>query len=342
MGSVKDLVVTEPSEDDKPGRGRFVFSDRYSVFDWGEMPDHIEGKGMALCLTTAYFFEKLQALGIASHYLGLTEKGEARRLTELQFPQQSMEIKLLRVLEPGMKDGAYDYSVYKKERANFLIPLEIIYRNSLPEGSSVFNRLKAGSLKLENLGLTKIPSPGQVMGEPLIDVSTKLEASDRYLGWEEAKEIAGLAPGELEQIKKITLRVDDFITAEVERVGLVNEDGKIELGFDERRNLMLLDAVGTLDECRFTFEGMPVSKEIARIFYRPTPWYQEVEEAKKKDELNWRALVGSAPPNLPPGLKDLISQLYRASCNEITRRRWFAGVPSIREILGKIKAALSG
>jgi phosphoribosylaminoimidazole-succinocarboxamide synthase len=342
LGSVKDLAVIERPIDSRPGRGQFVFSDRYSVFDWGEMPDHIEGKGMALCLTTACFFERLEEMGIGSHYLGLRESHEVKGLAQLESPQSSMEIKLLRVLEPQVKDGTYDYSIYRKERVNFLIPLEIIYRNSLPEGSSVFNRLKAGSIKLEDLGLSQMPSPGQILDKPLIDVSTKLEASDRYLGWEEAREIAGLDWDELEKVKKITLVVDEFISREVGRVGLANEDGKIELGFDEKRNLILLDAVGTLDECRFTFESMPVSKEIARIFYRTTPWYQEVEEAKRKDKLNWKALVRDAPPNLPPKLRDLISQLYKASCNEITQRTWFPGVPSIGEILGEIRVAFPG
>ena len=44
MGSVKDLQVIKQATRDVMGVGRFHFSDRYSVFDWGEMPDHIEGK----------------------------------------------------------------------------------------------------------------------------------------------------------------------------------------------------------------------------------------------------------------------------------------------------------
>jgi len=36
----------------------------------------------------------------------------------------------------------YDYSVYTSRLKNFLIPLEIIYRNGLPEGSSVFKKLE--------------------------------------------------------------------------------------------------------------------------------------------------------------------------------------------------------
>ena len=68
MGSVKDLIILESPTKEKAGRGRFVFSDRYSVFDWGEMPDHIDNKGLALCIAAAYFFEKLQEKNIATHY----------------------------------------------------------------------------------------------------------------------------------------------------------------------------------------------------------------------------------------------------------------------------------
>jgi len=64
MGSVKDLMVLEQPDSAKPGRARFIFSNRYSVFDWGEMPDHLNHKGEALALLSAYFFEKLEAMGI--------------------------------------------------------------------------------------------------------------------------------------------------------------------------------------------------------------------------------------------------------------------------------------
>ena len=50
MGSVKDLQIIKKPTQEAMGVGRFLFSDRYSVFDWGEMPDHIEGKGAACVL----------------------------------------------------------------------------------------------------------------------------------------------------------------------------------------------------------------------------------------------------------------------------------------------------
>ncbi|MEO0260619.1 MAG: phosphoribosylaminoimidazolesuccinocarboxamide synthase, partial [candidate division WOR-3 bacterium] len=280
MGSVKDLIVLKNPEDKKPGIGRFIFSDRYSVFDYGKMPDEIEDKGKSLCIVSAYFFEKIEEMGIKTHYIGVVEEGKVKKLKDLKNPTNIMEIKLLRVLKPEVKEGIYDYSIYKKEKFNFLIPLEIIYRNSLPEGSSVFKRLKEGKLSLKDIGLEKMPEPGEILPSPFIDVSTKYEDTDRYISFDEAKELVNLKDEEIEKIKKVALFINSLITEEVKKIGLFNEDGKFEFGFDENRNIILVDAVGTLDECRFTYKNIPVSKEIARIYYRKSSWFKEVEEAK--------------------------------------------------------------
>jgi len=336
MGSVKDLIVVEKPLKNRTGRGRFIFSDRYSVFDWGEMPDHIPSKGKSLCISAAYFFEKLESMGIKTHYLGLVGDNKMKKLSNLKRPADTMEVKLVRVFKPLQKGSTYDYSIYKTENNNFLIPLEIIYRKSLPEGSSVFKRLKEGNLELKDFDLQEAPLPGQILDKPFLDVSTKLEASDRYLGWKEAKEIACLNDHEIEEIKRLTLLINKLIGQEANKIGLKCEDGKIEFAFDEDRNLVVVDVLGTLDECRFTFEGMPISKEIARLYYRETPWFKELIDAKKKDELSWKDKVNLSPPPLPPRLKELISIAYCAFTNEITGRVWFPKIPAMKEILEEI------
>lgn len=340
MGSVKDLQVLVPPTGEAGGVGRFSFSDRYSVFDWGEMPDHIPHKGASLCLVSAYFFERLEEKGVRTHYRGVVEDGAVKRLAELTGPAAVMEVGLLQVIEPAVKEDGYDYSVYQERKGNFLIPLEVIYRNALPPGSSVFRRLREGSLKPEDLGLAEMPVPGQVLDRPLLDVSTKLEASDRYLSWAEAKELAGLTEGEVAEIKRAALLIGALIAGEAGKAGLVNEDGKVEFGFDGERNLLVVDALGTLDECRFTFQGVPVSKEAARIFYKETAWYREVEEVKKKNKIGWKELVKQSPPPLPLRLKELISLLYCAYANEVTGRVWFTGIPPLAEVVREIRQYL--
>jgi len=338
MGSVKDLTVLDKPAREHPGRGRFVFSDRYSVFDWGKMPDLIANKGPALCIAAAYFFEILEENGISTHYLGLVEDGALKPLSGLSKPVNVLETKLYRVLQPKLTDkNTYDYQVYKQEDSNYLIPLEIIYRNSLPRGSSVFNRLKEGNIYLKDLGIKELPEEGVKLNRPYLDVSTKLEASDRYLSWREAQQISQLSEDKIGEINAITLRINQMISTKVQKTGLKNEDGKFEFALDEKRNIVLVDVLGTLDECRFTYQGMPVSKEIARLYYRKSDWYQEVLKAKDKDLTNWKKYIKINPEPLPVRLKLLISNVYCAFTNEITGKEWFKGIPSLRKILEEIQ-----
>ncbi|MEM1607618.1 MAG: phosphoribosylaminoimidazolesuccinocarboxamide synthase [Candidatus Bathyarchaeia archaeon] len=349
MGSVKDLEIIRKPTAESMGVGRFHFSDRYSVFDWGEMPDHIDGKGASLCLMGAYCFERLEEKGIRTHYRGLVDElGRIVHFDELEEPTNIMEINLVNVYRPRVyvENGKlkYDYSIYTPKLRNYLLPLEIIYRNGLPEGSSVFKRLEQGLITLKDLGLDHMPKPGERLSKPIFDVSTKLEEGDRYISWDEARRIAGLTEWEVEEIKDVLLKVNETITEVAERAGLVNEDGKIELAFDPERRLMVVDVVGTLDECRFTYRDIHVSKEVARIYYRRTEWAKEVDEAKRRAREqgveNWKTLVKTAPPKLEPKLKTLISQMYMAAANEITGRKFF-DTGRLADILEELQDLLS-
>ncbi len=342
MGSVKDLEVLKAANFNSPGRARFIYSDRYSVFDWGEMPDTIPEKGAAITLLGAYFFEKLEKLNIPTHYVGLVENGEVRKLSDINRVANTMEIDLLPVIHPELTGDQYDYSAYGDLKGQHLIPLEIIYRNNLPPGSSVFKRLREGKITPQDLGLENPPTPNQKLETPIIDVSTKLEITDRYISWKEAGQISGLSDQEISELKDLTRLVNNFISDEYSKIGLVNEDGKIEVGFDSERRLMLVDVLGTLDECRFTLNGMPVSKEIARVYYRNTPWYQAVEEAKKTDRQNWKKICRLQPEPLPIEMKKLISQVYCACTNEITENEWFKDIPPMKDILEEIRGYLNG
>jgi phosphoribosylaminoimidazole-succinocarboxamide synthase len=349
MGSVKDLQIISKSTPEAMGVGRFLFSDRYSVFDWGEMPDHIDGKGAALCLMGAYCFEQLENLGIKTHYRGLVNaKGKAVKIAELKAPSTTMEVALVNVYRPKTtvvnNKIIHDYSIYTSALKNCLIPLEIIYRNGLPEGSSVFKRLAQGKVTLKDLGLDHQPTPGETLKKPIFDVSTKLEETDRYVTWTEAQKIAGLTNSELGDAQSVLLKADEVITKAAANASLKNEDGKIELAFDDKRKLMVVDVLGTLDECRFTYEGEHVSKEVARQFYKKTSWYSDLEEAKKEAETkgiqDWKSLCKSKPPKLNEELKTVISQMYMSVANEMTKTNLFDS-PKLGEVINAYKNYMS-
>ena len=337
MGSVKDLDISKAPTDNEPGQGCFNFSDRYSVFDWGEMPDHIPHKGEALCLITAYFFEKLEEKGIKTHYRGIKENGKTKKLSELNHPSGQLEVSLVRVIEPEYDNGEYDYSFYDNKVSNCLIPLEVIYRNTLPKHSSFRTRAEKGVIDINDYGLEKMPPPGTTLDQPIFDVSTKLEASDRYISWKEAKKIAGLNDKELSQAQELLAEVNNLITREVKQAGLKNLDGKIELAFDSNRELMVVDAVGTPDECRFAYNGFSISKEAVRKYYRQTEWHQEVTQAKKNYGKDWKQKVATSPEPLPEKILDLISQLYMVCTNEVTGIQWFDNISSFSEIRSQLQ-----
>ena len=345
MGSVKDLEVIKKPTRQAMGIGRFVFSDRYSVFDWGEMPDRIDGKGAALCLMGAYCFEQLEKKGVKTHYRGLVgSNGKPVKFSGLKQPSSTMEVSLVNVYKPQTsvinRKIMHDYSNYTTNLKNCLIPLEIIYRNGLPEGSSVFKRLEQAKITLTDLGLDHYPKPGEQLAKPIFDVSTKLEETDRYITWQEAQKIACLTDEELADVKAVLLKADETITEVASKAGLKNEDGKIELAFDEKRKLMIVDVVGTLDECRFTYDGVHVSKEVARQFYKKTSWYDDLEQAKKTAEAkgiqDWKALCKTQPSKLDAQLKAIISEMYMAAANEMTNRKLFAA-PKLSEVIAKYK-----
>jgi phosphoribosylaminoimidazole-succinocarboxamide synthase len=338
MGSVKDLYVLKKPDINSEGEGRFIFSDRYSVFDWGEMPDHIENKGASLCILSSYFFNLLEKNNIKTHFIGLVENEKIKKYEEISEPTNIMQVKMVRVIKPvyNKERNIYDYSAYKYETKNYLIPLEIIYRNKLTEGSSVFKRLKSGSITYKDLGLDHEPKIGEVLNPPLLDVSTKLEHFDRYLSWEEAKHISNLTDKKLDQLKNLILKINKIITEECKKADIENVDGKFEFAFDRNGEIMVVDVLGTPDECRFLYNDFHISKEFARRWYRKTKWYEEVEKAKKEYGDDWKKNVKIQPDKLPEKMKNLISQMYMSVTNAITGKKFF-NVPEIKIIIDELK-----
>lgn len=331
MGSVKDLEVLEEPTSDSVGRAVFRFSDRYSIFDWGSMPVKIDRKGEVLAMMGAYTFERLGEAGIETHYLGMEEGGEVKKLDDLEAPSRRMHIKLVNVLEPEFKDGRYDYSIFRDPPVdNYLIPLEIIFRNRVSEGSSARKRYSPRELGLD---LDEWPEGPVSLDEPLIEPSTKLEEQDRYIDETEAEKIAGDAS--MEEIYEIAGRSNRIITDRAEKSGMRHDDGKLEFLYIDG-NVVVGDVAGTFDENRFTFEGRQVSKEVLRQAYkREQPdWVKKVEEGKERAKLEgieeWKNLVDVEPR--PLGFEDLVSEMYQAGANKYIGKRFF-DVRDISEVM---------
>ena len=77
------------------------------------------------------------------------------------------------VIKPGLTDGVYDYAAYAERPMDALVPLEIIFRFGVPNGSSLMKRV-GNDEYLAELGLSTKPNFGDLFEEPVIEYSTKL------------------------------------------------------------------------------------------------------------------------------------------------------------------------
>jgi phosphoribosylaminoimidazole-succinocarboxamide synthase len=326
MTSVKEFRVEREPTATATGRGRFAFTDDYSVFDWGAMPDGIPGKGRSLCTMGAFNFELLEAEGVPTHYRGVGP--DAAPLGDLTDPPRELAIELVQVPTLPFVDGDYDYDAFHAAAGeNYLVPLEIVFRNAVPVGSSLRERASPADYGLD---LERWPDEAVSLPEPAVEFSTKYEEQDRYLDRAEADRIAGAA--DVDALEALARDVNRVVTDRAAETGFVHEDGKIECLYHDG-TVAVADVVGTFDENRFAYDGQEVSKEVVRQYYRRADpaWVAAVSEAKaeadRRDVADWRSLCAAEPDRLPAPVVDAVADLYAAGANAYTGAEWFDAPP---------------
>ena len=346
MTSVKEFLIDRPADGTDLGHGRFVFTDAYSVFDWGQMPDPIEHKGASLCTMGAFNFELLEENHIPTHYRGVIDPAGGEEPADLEDTEglpTEMAIELTQVPDlpyegPAADHEGYDYEAYHDAAGeNYLIPLEIVFRNTVPVGSSLRKR---GTPEEYGLDVETWPDEPVSLPEPIVEFSTKYEEQDRYLDREEAATIAGAA--ELDRLEELALAVNHIITERAASVGLTHEDGKIECLYHDG-TIKVADVLGTFDENRFSYDGQQVSKEVIRQYYkREQPdWVAAVSAAKREVALSadadWRPLCDIEPMSLPDAVLAAASDMYAAGANAYTGSDRF-DAPPLAEAVAAVRS----
>ncbi len=354
MTSVKNFRVDDPATADELGRGAFVFTDDYSVFDWGKMPDRIPDKGASLCIMGAFNFELLEEEGVPTHYRGVVvDSGEQRSADNRQQPDEAeerpleaaldagytpteMAIDLTQVPELPFADGSYDYDAYHDAAdENYLVPLEIVFRNRVGTGSSLRSRTDPAD---HGLDYDEWPDEAVDLPDPIIEFSTKYEEQDRYLSRAEADDIAGSVS--IDDLEAVARDVNRIVTEQADQAGFVHQDGKIEcLTYDGE--IRVADVVGTFDENRFSYEGTQVSKEVIRQYHKRTQpdWVDAVSEAKarasEEDVADWKSLCEESPAQLDEEVITAARDLYCAGTNAYVGRDVFEA-PSLSDAIEHI------
>ncbi|QCS43546.1 phosphoribosylaminoimidazolesuccinocarboxamide synthase [Natrinema versiforme] len=337
MTSVKEFRIEEAATADDLGRGSFVFTDDYSVFDWGKMPDQIPQKGASLCTMGAFNFELLEAEGVPTHYRGVVENGDIIPLEDASHPPWEMAIDLTQVPELPHEGREYDYDSYHDAAGeNYLIPLEIVFRNRVPVGSSLRDRTDPAD---HGLAFESWPDEAVDLEDPIVEFTTKYEESDRHLDRDEADSIAGKAA--IEDLESLAREVNRIVTEQADSAGLVHEDGKIECLY-YGGEIRVGDVVGTFDENRFSYEGTQLSKEVLRQYHKRTQpeWVQAVDaakaEAKRENVADWKSLCDEEPESLEDGVLETARDLYCAGANAYTGQEFF-DAPPLSSAIGAVR-----
>jgi len=340
MTSVKNFRVDQPATADQLGRGAFVFTDDYSVFDWGKMPDQIPDKGASLWTMGAFNFELLEAADVPTHYGGVVVDDQLLSLDdalEKGAVPREMAIELTQVPDLPFEGGSYDYETYYANADwNFLIPLEVVFRNRVPIGSSLRKRSDPADHGLE---FEEWPDEAVDLPEAVVEFSTKYEEQDRYLLRPEADEIAG--PVNIDGLETVAREVNRLVTEQAAEAGLSHQDGKIECLYYDGE-IRVADVVGTFDENRFSYDGKQVSKEVLRQYHKRTQpeWVEAVSEAKAEANRagvsDWKSLCDHEPEPLDQSVIQIGRDLYCAGTNAYVGQAVF-DAPTLDEALDAVR-----
>lgn len=422
-GSVKRVFSSRLDE----GKLYFEFTDDYSVFDWGKMPDTIANKGRALAVMGAFFFQELSKpdvwrtmktsahlkrfdrgwlkerfehviysgvcgldqFGMPVHYTGLLKDG--RRIDDLGGAalsgaagsaggaadsaggadpdlsgHLSMEVLKAEVERPEAhrldKQIVYFYphtrsGIARVTPGRRLLPLEIVFRFGMPEGSSLKGRLEKDRSYLSSLGLSKMPEEGEWFAHPVLEFFTKLEPKDRLLTVQEAVHVSGLGPYEFDFMRELALDTALFLYHMFAERGIELWDGKVEMIVDYKGHepgekdgglIMLADSIGP-DELRLLYRGVHLSKELIRKIYRGGNWEKSLqkaqEKAKKEGLLDWKKIcieeLGCRPEKLDDLSKRSVDALYPALANHLIGKQVFGGQPTLDEFVDALPAKLA-
>ncbi len=383
-GSVKDLKG--PVQVQSQNCVIFEYTDAYSVFDWGRMPDGLTHKGEALATLAADWMQKLQkpeawksfsktqhALilrkackfgsafnevgerlqesGLKTHYVGvLKDPPQGHTLSpvpleEASNPPKHFVVRQVSAVKPQqvliLGRTVPDYTSTRASASPRLIPLEVVFRFSCPAGSSLIERTKQDPGYMASIGFAGYEvTPGVQWEFPVLELFTKLEPADRPIPLSEALAVSGLTGAQLQEMLLKTAWVAAFLKTLCHQKGLELADGKLEWGIESDGTVFLVDAIGP-DELRILKDGIQLSKEFLRTYYRTTSWYQATVEAKKKAKeqgvLDWKKFVKDSPPALPKEQKELASQLYQSLANELTDRTWFKNAWGLEKVLSELR-----
>lgn len=303
----------------KPGEGPYIieFSDRYSVFGWGEMPDALQGKAEGLAFLAWFFFDhlgkpeswqdnaiftginggarlqRLAAEGLSHHMIGLAG-GDLRPLSldrEILSPSKQLLVKPLSYPDDAVRDD---------QAADRVLPFTA---NFTFDG----DKLAVAYADLED---------GDILSHASAIAKGKLSAA------------------ELDELELLAKLVALRLRATCKQVGADLAEGRLHFAVmgaagAAPRDFMLVDSLGP-DELRMYIGATELSQDVLRQAYYGSNWIAAVSKAKamaeERGERDWKRIcqeeLKAHPPLLSPIVKEKATMVYKSLAREFCQRHY--------------------
>lgn len=285
----------------------FHFLDHFSVFDVGQHPDIIPGKGRAICACAVKSALVAQKLGVPTCFIE-------------QVADNAIRVHEAQVIT--------DRNLTLADQ-NYVLPAELIDRHK--NAGSFARDFASGDRNPSDYGFPTgiVPPVGAPFAFPVEHITTKFEPTDRTITAAEACLIGGVTPEELRNFWNMIHKLKGALHYIAWLAGYVILDGKTEGIVGPGRRLMLGDVVLTPDEDRpvpvnLLAQGIVkhYNKEFMREYFIDIGYYAAVKAARK---------AGEPDPPYPPFPDVLIEE---AAQRYQSFARAFAGEYMLQDIDG--------
>jgi phosphoribosylaminoimidazole-succinocarboxamide synthase len=350
----------------------FEFTDDYSVFDWGKMPDTIKHKGRSLTILGAFFFEKLgdpafwQSLKNSLGLKNIEQKWLSKIFESKTFEQLRADGAKHHFRGLVTKSGVvFDLSAAAKPESMPL--LEVAGAQVIkPEpatvcGQAAYYYPPVDSAARRLISLEVIFRYGMPSGSSL---QARIETNPDYakvLGLPSVPQANQMFPypvvefsTKLEPSDRLLSVQEALLISQLpanqfnQLVELTNclaiglyaifAERGIELWdgkfefITEGNTIALADSIGP-DELRLLYKGKHLSKEMLRQVYRGGEWEKAVKEAKQGGVGDWKLECKQQPKSLPVDIKQSVDSLYPMLANEVTGMTLFEQQPDLDQFV---------
>jgi phosphoribosylaminoimidazole-succinocarboxamide synthase len=342
--ALPDIITRSPTRNvrGKPGHAPYIleFSDRYSVYEWGEMPDEIQGKAEGLAFLGWFFFDYLARPDVwqdEALFPAAADRGQLADLREKGLPHH-----MIGLAGGDLRPLTLDREILSPSK--FLLLKPLAYPRSEDEKGRVGDARVLPVLARFEFSRDTRQMPGV----------TLLESCDTQLvvkTVEDAARDCGLTASDMTRMAKLAELVALRLRATFAAIGVELTSGKLQFAAADGSAtpaFMLVDALGP-DTLMLEVNGVRISQDVLCQSYRGTNWLMAVEKAKamaaERQERDWKRIcteeLKSQPPLLSPIVKEKASMVYKslakALCQRYHGRPVFATAWDIPQLAEKLK-----